>query len=216
MLSVLFAAYAAAQAVLVADQPVVTPSVETAPVAYCCTIKAMTPVRLAMTAPLASNAVSTGQTFTFALAEPILLESGHSIPAGTPGQGEIVHAARSGMAGKAGELVLAARYLDYNGVRIPLRSMRFGKGGKDQTGTANAVAMGAALVAPVAGIFALAITGGEVRIPVGAIAEAKISVDTTIDAGRLAAPLLQMPLVPPSIPAAPPVTPVSTSEGKTQ
>ena len=208
MFSVLFAAFAAAQAVPVAEQPLVASPPAVVPVFPCCTIKALAPVRLAVSNAIASNTVSTGQTFAFVLAEPILLESGHSIPAGTPGQGEIVHAAHSGMAGKAGELVLAARYLDYNGTRIPLRSMRFGKVGKDQTGTANAVAMGAALVAPVAGIFALAITGGEVRIPAGAIAEAKISADTMFEAGRLAPP--------PSASSAPTIANITSSEGKTQ
>ena len=134
MLSVIFATVLAAQPVAGAEQPTV-PSDAAAPLQVlapfpCCTIKALTPVRLAITSPLASNTVSTGQTFSFALSEPILLDGGRSIPAGTPGQGEIVHAAHSGMAGKAGELVRAARYLDYPGVRISLRSMRFGKGAR--------------------------------------------------------------------------------------
>ena len=65
-----------------------------------------------------------------------------------------------------------------------------------------------AVVAPLAGVFALAITGGEVRIPAGAIAEAKISADTQIDGGRFAVP---------AAPIAPPiVTTSSTSEGSTQ
>lgn len=219
MLNVLFAAIVAAQAAPVADQPAAPTEAaqpQAAPAAPCCIIKALTPVRLAITNPLASNAVSTGQLFAFTLAAPILLDGGRSIPAGTPGQGEIVHAAHSGMAGKAGELVLAARYLDYQGVRIPLRSMRFGKGGKDQTGTANAVLMGTAVVAPIASIFALAITGGEVRIPAGAIAEAKISADTQVDASRLAAPApspVLAPAAPPTPPSAPIVSTNSTSEG---
>lgn len=183
MLSIAFAAIAAVQAAPVADQPVVPPPVEVAPVVPCCTVKALTPVRLAITDPIASNAVSTGQLFAFTLAEAIPLDGGGSIPAGTPGQGEIVHAARSGMAGKAGELVLAARYLDYQGVRIPLRSMRFGGAGKDQTGLAFAATTAI-------GLIGMVITGGEVRIPVGAIADAKISADTPIDANRLAAPVL--------------------------
>lgn len=178
----------AAHASPIADLPVLP--VPGAAVVNCCTVKSLTAIRIAITNPIASNGVSTGQLFAFTLAEPIPLDGGHSIPAGTPGQGEVVHAAHSGMAGKAGELVLAARYLNYQGTRIPLRSMRFGKGGKDQTGTANAIAIGTAVVAPLAGIFALAITGGEVRIPAGAIAEAKVAADTLIDISRLAVPLI--------------------------
>lgn len=195
MLSVFVAASFAAEPVAVAPPPVVTTTISTTPVisptlatADCCVIKALTPVRLAITNPISSNAVAPGQPFAFTLSEPILVDGGRSIPAGTPGQGEVVHASRSGMAGKAGELVLAARYIDYHGTRIPLRSMRFGSVGKDQTGTANAIAIGTAVVAPLAGVFALAITGGEVRIPAGALADARISADTRIDAGRLALP----------------------------
>lgn len=211
MLSVFIAAMLAAQLAPVADQPTTAAPLQVSPPKACCTVKALTPVRLAITSPLASNTVSSGQTFAFALSEPILLDGGRSIPAGTPGQGEIVHAAHSGMAGKAGELVLAARYLDHHGVRIPLRSMRFGTAGKDQTGTANAIAIGTAVVAPIAGIFALAITGGEVRIPAGAFAEAKVSADTQIDASRLAEP------APPAPPAAPPIVTTSpNSEGNVQ
>ena len=197
MLSVFIAALFAADP-MVTPQPVVTSTNSTTPViapplpaaADCCMIKALTPVRLAITNPIASNAVAPGQLFAITLSEPILLDGGRSIPAGTPGQGEVVHASRSGMAGKAGELVLAARYLDYQGIRIPLRSMRFGGVGKDQTGTATAIAIGTAVVAPLAGVFALAITGGEVRVPAGTLADAKISADTRIDAGRLALPII--------------------------
>ena len=67
--------------------------------------------------------------------------------------------------------------------------MRFGENGKDQTGVANAVAIGAAVVAPLAGIFALAITGGEVRVPAGARAEAKVSADTRIGVPPVAVPV---------------------------
>lgn len=186
--SVIYAALLAAQPVLGVEGPIAAPPDPAPAVPDCCVIKALTPVRLAITLPIASDTASTGQLFAFTLSAPILLDGGHSIPAGTPGQGEVVHAAHSGMAGKAGELVLAARFLDFQGSRIPLRSMRFGNAGKDKTGTANAIAIGTAVVAPLAGVFALAITGGEVRIPAGAIADAKISADTRIDAAQLALP----------------------------
>ena len=60
---------------------------------------------------------------------------------------------------------------------------------------------GTVLVRP----FSLAITGGEVRVPAGALADAKISADTRIDATRFAAPAAG------STPA-----PSSTSEGNVQ
>ncbi len=210
MLSVFLAALFAAEPVVVAPQPLLTNNIAATPIIApsppavidCCVIKALTAVRLAITNPISSNAVAPGQLFALTLSEPILLDGGRSIPAGTPGQGEVVHASRSGMAGKAGELLLAARYLDYQGTRIPLRSMRFGGVGKDQTGTANAIAIGTAVVAPLAGVFALAITGGEVRLPAGALADARISADTRIDVALLATPAI--------------TTDRSTSEGNVQ
>ena len=60
------------------------------------------------------------------------------VPAGTPGVGEVVHAERARFGGKAGELILAARYLDFQGTRIPLRTLRFGaQQGRDNSGTIN-------------------------------------------------------------------------------
>lgn len=142
MLSLFAAAFVAAEPVAVAPPPAETSTISATPViapplpatADCCVIKALTPVRLAITNPMNSNQAYPGQRFALTLGEPILLENGRLIPAGTPGEGEVVHAARTGLAGRAGELLLAARFLDYRGVRIPLRSMRFGGSGKDNVG----------------------------------------------------------------------------------
>lgn len=196
MLSVFFAAALAAQTVPATEPPIAAPPAPPIALSDCCVIKALTPVRLAITNPINSNATASGQSFAITLSSPILLDGGRSIPAGTTGQGEVIHAARSGMAGKAGELVLAARYLDYHGIRIPLRSMRFGGAGKDQTGLAFAATTAI-------GLIGMVITGGEVRVLAGAPADAKISTDIRIDPALLAAPT-----IPPSS--------SSTSEGNVQ
>ena len=44
--------------------------------------------------------------------------------------GEVVHAKKGGGSGAAGELVLAARYLDFEGSRVRLRSMRLDGNGE--------------------------------------------------------------------------------------
>lgn len=189
MLSVFVAAFFAAEPVVVTPQPVVTSTISTtlaiAPplpaVAGCCVIKALTPVRLAITNPMNSNQVYSGQRFGLTLREPILLDGGRSIPAGTPGEGEVVHAAHTGLAGKPGELLLAARFLEFAGVRIPLRSMRVGGTGKDNLGLAI-------ITSAAVGMIGLVISGGQVRVLAGAPADAKISADTRIDAARLAVP----------------------------
>ncbi len=88
--------------------------------------------------------------------------------------------------GKAGELILAARYLEYQGTRIPLRSLRYGQGrGKDNVGTAAVVGFA---VSPIITPF---ITGGEVRVPAGAEALAKVAADTKIDHAKLSQPAAQ-------------------------
>jgi len=189
MLSVLVAALFAAEPVVVTPQPVVISTISTTPtiappppaIADCCVIKAMTPVRLAITNPINSNQARPGERFALSLREPILLDGGRSIPAGTTGGGEVVHASRTGLAGRPGELLLAARFLDVEGVRIPLRSMRVGGIGKDNSGIAL-------ITYAAVGVIGLVISGGQVRILAGAPADAKVSADTRIDATRLAAP----------------------------
>lgn len=187
MLSVFVAALFAAEPVVVAPQPLLTNNIAATPIIApsppavidCCVIKALTAVRLAITNPMNSNQAYPGQRFGLTLSEPILLDGGRSIPAGTPGEGEVVHAAHTGLAGKPGELLLAARFLDFAGVRIPLRSMRVGGTGKDNLGLAI-------ITSAAVGMIGLVISGGQVRVLAGAPADAKISADTRIDAARLA------------------------------
>ena len=177
MLSLFVAALLAAEPVVVTPPPVVTSnipaplaSIQSSPAtADCCLIKALTPVRLAITNPMNSNQVYPGQRFGITLSEPILLDGGRSIPAGTPGEGEVVHASRTGLAGRPGELLLAARFLDFEGVRIPLRSMRVGGIGKDNSGIAL-------ITYAAVGVIGLVISGGQVKILAGAPANDGASV----------------------------------------
>src|SRR5688572_1845830 len=119
-----------------ASPPVIlVPPAPPAPPA-CCVLAKMTPVFLKIDEPLDSDKSKIGQRFKLSLAHPLEIAKGVTIPAGTTGSGDVVHASKSRAMGKAGELVLAARYLDYQGTRIPLRSLRYGKGqGKDNVET---------------------------------------------------------------------------------
>jgi len=140
----------------------------------CCVLAKMTPVFLTIDEPLDSDKSAIGQRFKLSLSHPLELAQGITIPAGTPGSGDVVHAAKSRAMGKAGELVLAARYLDYQGTRIPLRSLRYGKGqGKDNVDTTMWVGLA------VSGLITPFITGGEVRIPAGADVWAKVAADVS-------------------------------------
>jgi len=123
-------------------------------------------------------------SFALRLAEPLVVEGRTLAPAGTPGVGEVVHAARARAGGKAGELILAARYLDLNGTRIPLRSLRYGPSqGRDNSGAVNTGAMVAAAVLPIASLAGYLIAGGEVRIPGGTRAHAQTAADVVLTPG---------------------------------
>jgi hypothetical protein len=94
------------------------------------------------------------------------------IPAGTLAIGQVVHAQKSRGGGKAGELILAARYLDMPQGRIKLRST-FGAAGKDHTGASIGVAIAA-------GVFGFIVKGTEMELPAGSRLSAKTAEPVSI------------------------------------
>ena len=161
--------------------PPPAPAVEADAASPCCTVPARTIVQIEITDTVNSKASRTGQSFAFRLAEPINVDGRVVAPAGTPGVGEVVHAARARAGGKAGELILAARYLDLNGTRVPLRSLRYGRSqGADNSGAVAVGGMVAAAVLPVASVLGYLIAGGEVNIPAGTRAHAQTSAEITL------------------------------------
>ena len=143
---------------------------------------ALTPVEIEIVERLNSKLVRPGQRFAIRLAEPLVVDGRTVAPAGASGEGEVVHAAKAGGMGKAGELILAARFLDIDGTRLPLRSLRYGRSqGKDNSGTLVAANVAAAAVLPVASLVAFVVRGGEVDVPAGTRANARVSSDTLLD-----------------------------------
>jgi hypothetical protein len=134
-------------------------------------IPPLTPIRVTILQTMNSATSPIGSHFPIALADPIVIDGKEVVPAGTKGEGEVVHADKSRFGGKPGELILAVRYLDWNGTRIPLRSLKFDAPGqgKDNGGAAMATAIA------VSSVLAMFITGGEVNIPAGTIANAKVA-----------------------------------------
>lgn len=122
---------------------------------------------------LGSKVSKVGDHFRIKLVEPLRSAGEIVVPAGTMGEGEVIHAARARAGGKAGELIIAARSLDYAGQEIGLRSFRYGKSG-DSNVTEGAV------VAFVGGPLAYLVVGGEVDIPPGTRGNAKLKNDITI------------------------------------
>lgn len=145
------------------------------------TVPARTVLQLEILDAVNSKDNSPGQSFRFRLAEPLTIDGRVLIPAGTPGVGEVVHAARARAMGKAGELILAARYLEHDGRRIALRTLRFGSSqGLDNSGALTTLNVVAAATVPVASLVAIGISGGEVRVPAGARATAQTSAEMVL------------------------------------
>jgi hypothetical protein len=148
------------------------PPAETAPQAIPATpgpaIAAGTVIELELAEPVSSRIGKHGDRFAFRLHAPVLLDGVVVLPAGTPGVGEIVHADRARGGGKPGELILAARYLELGDVHLPLRGMKLGLAGKDNSNRTMAVAIA---LGPIAHF----IHGGEIEIPVGTVAQAKLA-----------------------------------------
>ena len=142
----------------------------------------MTPVAIDLVDPVGSKISTSLQTFRIVLAEPVMIGSLEAIPAGTTGLGEVVHAKKAGGMGAAGELVLAARYLDLGDRRVRLRSTIVDAEGKSRiNGVSTFAAASAASPLPVAwiGFF---IKGGEIELPPGTRLVAKLAEDFSPEA----------------------------------
>ena len=137
-------------------------------------------VTIEISAPLNSKANHIGDTFPIKLVDPVLGPAGEVLlPAGMMGQGEVIHAARARAMGKAGEMILAARYLRCGDLHIPLGHFKLGLAGKNNVGTAIALGL---VATPLVAVVA----GGEVNIPVGTRGAAKITADVALTAGASA------------------------------
>jgi hypothetical protein len=151
------------------------------PESPCCTLPARTPVEIEIVETVNSKTSHSRDNFAFRLAEPLSVDGRVVAPAGTPGVGEVVHAARARAGGKAGELILAARYLDLNGTRVPLRSLRYGRStGADNIGAVTVGNIVAAAVLPAAAVIGYLIAGGEVNIPAGTRVNAQTSAEINL------------------------------------
>jgi hypothetical protein len=155
--------------------PVVATAVETD-----ATVPIDTTVEIDIATALNSKDNKIGDMFPIRLMTPIVDASGATlVPAGTAGEGEVIHAARARALGKAGEMILAARYLKCGDTRIPLGHFKFGGAGHDPSKAvigSNAAVAGAATLAPVAAVAVVPlmfVSGGEFRVPAGTHAMAR-------------------------------------------
>lgn len=135
-------------------------------------VHAGTPLIIEITETISSKTIKRGDKFTLKLAAPIVLDDRVIVPAGVTGVGQVIDAAPSGALGKPAKLLLAARYIDFNGGQIPLRTLQLGKVGTDKTNTILAISF-----VPYVGLLGLFMHGGEIEIPAGTIAQVKLVAD---------------------------------------
>lgn len=140
----------------------------------CCRVPAGTVVQVELTDPLSTKVQKTGDIFALRLAEPLVVDGRIVLRAGTPGVGEVIQSARPGLGGKGAKLVLAARYLRLNRTRLPLQGLQMSSAGHDNSNAAQAVGLTGIAFAPL-GFVGLAIRGGNVELPPGTVAIAKLA-----------------------------------------
>ncbi len=145
-------------------------------------VPAGTKVVVEIAVPVSTTTVKRGDTFAIRLVSAITFNDRVIVPAGANGVGQVVDAAPSGALGRPAKLLLAARYIEFNGAHLALHGMRLGAAGEDQTAT---IAAATAFV-PYVGILTLFMHGGEIDIPAGTLAEAKLAVD--LPAGSVTEP----------------------------
>jgi hypothetical protein len=167
-------------------QPVGGPGASTPP-AEVHALPAMTAVSLRLGAEISSNRNRPGDRFTIYIAEDVRVGDVTVIPAGSQGEGEVVHAQKSGAGGKAGELILAARFVLVGGREVRLRSFAAGVG-KDRSGKTIGLTAVAVAATPYAAPLAFFIRGGVLVMPEGMIAAAKTAQEVQLPAWLPPAP----------------------------
>lgn len=122
---------------------------------------------------LASELSKPGDRFPISLTEPLLRDGNIILPAGLTGVGEVIHAAKARWGGKAGELIINARFLTCGAQRVPLGKLRFFAPGESRVGQAFAASM----VLTPAMFF---ISGGNAALPLGAKVQARVTADVAL------------------------------------
>lgn len=168
-------------------------------------VPALTPVVLRIDAELGSKLSRPGQTFPVVLEKPVVVDGVELVKAGATGEGEVVWAKKAGMSGSAGELVLAARWLDVDGRHLRLRSLHLAPVGADAIGRVNGLAIATAASPIPVSMLGYFVTGQQAFVPRGTLAEARVA-----EPFLLADEALQPPPQPAPIAAA--ALPVSGSQ----
>jgi len=134
------------------------------------TVPALSLVTLRVDDAITSKTAKRGDRFGVTMLNEISVDGVVVVPRGSRGEGEVVHSAGTGFGGRAGELLVTARFLLVGAEKLPLQSFRISKAGVNNTDAAVILAAGAGVIGAVASMF---ITGTSAEISAGQIAIAK-------------------------------------------
>ena len=141
-------------------------------------LPALTPVLIQLDEEISSNRHKIGDKFRLHVAADVRVGDVVLIPAGSTGVGEVIHAQKSGMGGRAGELIVTARYVEAGGKRVRLRSFAPGAA----TGDQHVAASWATSV--LVGLPGLLVQGGTLIMPRDMVANAKTAQTVRLPAAQ--------------------------------
>ena len=144
------------------------------PPADCCLVPAGTEVAVQLVGPVGTQESRQGSTFALRLAAPVIIDGQIALPAGATGLGWVVQSSGPGLGGKGAKLVVSAEYLDSPDGSIPLQGLQLTGIGQDQSLAANAASLGGLIFMPLS-LAGFAVQGGDIEIPAGTTAAAKIA-----------------------------------------
>ncbi|KAF0116773.1 MAG: hypothetical protein FD163_894 [Hyphomonadaceae bacterium] len=150
--------------------PPITPSAASVTIG----VPSGTPILVEITDLISTRTAKRDDMFNLRLVAPILLNDVIVIPEGTIGKGQIVDAGLPGMGGKPGKLVLAARYLEFEGRQIPIRGLNMDMSARDNSGPAVFLTAAGGVAG---GVVGLIVTGGHMEVQPGTRARARIGVN---------------------------------------
>jgi hypothetical protein len=91
-------------------------------------LPANTEIHLRTLDAVASNTHKRGAHFRIETTTPVLIDGMELIGTGVRGEGEVVHADKARFGGRAGELILTARFIQVGDVQVKLKSFTIGVG----------------------------------------------------------------------------------------
>jgi hypothetical protein len=146
-------------------------------------------VQVELAGEVSTKTQKSGDTFLLRLARPLVVNGRVLMRPGAPGVGEVIEASGPGMGGKPAKLVLAGRYLRLRRFRVPIEALQLAAHGHDNSLAAQAVGLSGIAFAPL-GFVGLAVRGGDVTLPAGTSATAKLASDIFLPSLGRASPEL--------------------------